>query len=365
MAQVTVYTKDGRFSTTANDKARPNEKRSELERLLAGDIPGREGYVGGTLTAPSSISSGGGEIAASTPLKEEDLSPYSREQAKVLLPYITKLDPVRGEKLIDAYTQGFIDTGKAEFALANMRSTVEYSEMFEGIKRNDGSLRMTEAQYLQNKEAVVIHLNEYNLGGYGKENIDVIFPKLLANNVSPDEFRQRVQAVSNTIEQLPQDQKSQVLGQYSEYYSNQLGETVVVNDSTLVALAIDPDVNAQILAKRLNVSQISATFERVTGEDIDFDSIQRLVSGGITAQRAASEFETAAARAMTASRLARRFNREQQDYTALEFAEMGAAPDTDFAEQVGSLGAQTESASSAQVGARRTQEGAVTGLTEG
>ena len=302
---------------------------------------------------------------SSEPIGEKNSSPYSREQAKVLLPYITKLDPVRGEKLIDAYTKGYVDTGKPEFALAAMRAVPEYSEMFEGIKRTDGSLRMTEAQYLQNKEAVVIHLNEYSLGGYGKENIDVIFPKLLANNVSPDEFRQRVQAVSNTIEQLPQDQKSQVLGQYSEYYSNQLGETVVVNDSTLVALAIDPDVNAQILAKRLNVSQISATFERVTGEDIDFDSIQRLVSGGITAQRAAGEFETAAARAMTASRLARRFNREQQDYTALEFAEMGAAPDTDFADQVQSLSAQTESASSAQVGARRTQEGAVTGLTEG
>ena len=356
---VEVYRKDLEGSYTVENKEVTLPDGTKQFRDLAFYLS--QGYT----LEPGGVSTGGGETAASTPLKEEDLSPYSREQAKVLLPYITKLDPVRGEKLIDAYTKGFVETGKPEFALAAMRAVPEYSEMFEGIKRTDGSLRMTEAQYLQNKEAVVIHLNEYSLGGYGKENIDVIFPKLLANNVSPDEFRQRVQAVSNTIEQLPQDQKSQVLGQYSEYYSGELGETVVVNDSTLVALAIDPDVNAQILAKRLNVSQISATFERVTGEDIDFDSIQRLVSGGITAQRAASEFETAAARAMTASRLARRFNREQQDYTALEFAEMGAAPDTDFAEQVGSLGAQTESASSAQVGARKTQEGAVTGLTEG
>jgi hypothetical protein len=306
---------------------------------------------------------GGGETTDSTPIKEEDLSPYSREQAKVLLPYITKLDPVRGEKLIDSYTQGFIDTGKPEFALANMRSTVEYSEMFEGIKRPDGSLRMTEAQYLQNKEAVAIHLQEYNLGGYAKENLDVIFPKLLANNVSPDELRNRVKAVSDTITSLPEEQKAQVLGQYSQYYSDELGENVEVTESALVAIAIDPEVNAQILSKRLNVSQISATFERVTGEDIDYNAVQRLVSGGMTAQRAASEFETATARAMTASRLARRF-RKEADFTALEFAEMGAAPDTEFSQQISALAGQAESASSVQIGAKKTQEGAVTGLTE-
>ena len=176
----------------------------KLDDMLAnGYTTDKSEAVALSTTAGGSNFTGGGETTDSTPIKEEDLSPYSREQAKVLLPYITKLDPVRGEKLIDSYTQGFIDTGKAEFALANMRSTVEYSEMFEGIKRADGSLRMTESQYLQNKEAVAIHLQEYNLGGYAKENLDVIFPKLLANNVSPDELRNRVKAVSDTITSLP------------------------------------------------------------------------------------------------------------------------------------------------------------------
>jgi hypothetical protein len=208
----------------------------KLDDMLAnGYTTDKSEAVALSTTAGGTNFTGGGEITDSTPIKEEDLSPYSREQAKVLLPYITKLDPVRGEKLIDSYTQGFIDTGKADFALANMRSTVEYSEMFEGIKRPDGSLRMTEAQYLQNKEAVAIHLQEYNLGGYAKENLDVIFPKLLANNVSPDELRNRVKAVSDTITSLPEEQKAQVLGQYSQYYSDELGETVDMSESALVA----------------------------------------------------------------------------------------------------------------------------------
>ena len=346
--QVTVYGPNGEV-TTAQLFTRPTDpnEKSEYSRFIED--------MGYSNTPP----------AGTSPVSDNDSSaPYSKEQAKVLLPYITKLDPVRGEKLIDAYTQGFIDTGKPEFALASMRNTAEYSEMFEGIKRPDGSLRMTEAQYLQNKEAVAIHLNEYNLGGYGKENLDVIFPKLLANNVNPDEFRSRVDAVQKSITALPEEQKAQVLGQYSEYYSNELGETVVADESTLVAIAIDPDVNSQILSRRLNVSQIGATFERVTGEDVDFNTIQRLISGGITAQKAAGEFETATARAMTASRLARRFNRDEQDYTALQFAEMGASGDTEFADQLGLLGAQVESSSSRQTGARKTQEGEVTCLTE-
>ena len=31
---------------------------------------------------------------------------------------------------------------------------------------------MTEAQYLQSKEAVLIHFNEFGLGGYGAQVID-------------------------------------------------------------------------------------------------------------------------------------------------------------------------------------------------
>ena len=363
MAKVTYYRKDfltGYEIDTKSDGAEVQIKNLEdagyttnfAEAEAASFTGGGQNFIGNTANT------------ADEPLSDSFQANFTVEQAKVLLPYITKLDPQRGEKLIQAYVDGYIQSGKVEFALAALRAAPEYEEMFNGIRRSDGSLRMTEAQYLQNKEAVLVHFNEYNLGGYAKENIDTVFPKLLSNNVSPDEMRQRLQAVTDTINAVPQDQKAQILGEYQQYYSTELGEFVEPNESTLVALAIDPEVNAQILSKRLNVSQISATFERVTGEDIDFDAVQRLIGSGITAQRAASEFETATARAITASRLARRFNRQNQDYTALEFAEFGAAPDTNFMEQVGSLSAQAESASAVATGARQNRQGQVTGLTE-
>jgi hypothetical protein len=45
MAQVVVYGPNG-ARTTANTERRPGEEKSEYERLIAGEIPGREGYKG-------------------------------------------------------------------------------------------------------------------------------------------------------------------------------------------------------------------------------------------------------------------------------------------------------------------------------
>ena len=51
MAQVVVYGPNG-ARTTANTEKRPGEKKSEYERLLAGEIKGREGYAGATQAEP-------------------------------------------------------------------------------------------------------------------------------------------------------------------------------------------------------------------------------------------------------------------------------------------------------------------------
>ena len=48
-----------------------------------------------------------------------------------------------------------------------MRATPEYEEMFQVKGR--WFFKTYEAQYLQNKEATVIHLNEAGLGGYTKK----------------------------------------------------------------------------------------------------------------------------------------------------------------------------------------------------
>ena len=73
MAQVVVYGPNG-ARTTANTERRPGEEKSEYERLIAGEIPGREGYKGATQQEPLTPDYPGdyGGEDASTPTNERE-----------------------------------------------------------------------------------------------------------------------------------------------------------------------------------------------------------------------------------------------------------------------------------------------------
>lgn len=336
--------------------------QQDLDNVLRGGyslnpVPLFVGNTGGGGGAPEETT------ASSSKSTDNDSTVMTVEQAKVLLPYLTKLDPVRGEKLITAYIEGFNETGKTEFALASMRAAPEYDEMFSGIKRADGSLRLTEAQYLQNKEAVIIHLNEAGLGGYAKEKIDALFPTLLGGNVSPDEFKTRLDTVRKGITNLNADLRQNVINEYSRYFEQELGQQVPVTDEVLLAIAIDPEATSDIISERLKVANIGARFQISTGEELTADQASMFISAGLVPTKATPLFETAAARALTASRLARRFKRDNQ-YTAVQLAQAEITKDFETQQELSRLSAQAASESAVEVGARKTKEGAVTGLTE-
>ena len=73
MAQVVVYGPNG-ARTTANTERRPGEEKSEYERLIAGEIPGREGYKGATQQEPLTSDYPGdyGGEDASTPMDQRE-----------------------------------------------------------------------------------------------------------------------------------------------------------------------------------------------------------------------------------------------------------------------------------------------------
>lgn len=341
--QVEIYGPNGEVQN-AQFYRREGEEKSELDRFLD------QGY---SRTKPSD----------SPAVQDNQAVSMSVEQAKVLLPYLTKLDPVRGEKLIQAYIEGYNETGKPEFALANMRAIPEYSEMFQGIKRADGSLRMNEATYLSNKEAVIIHLNEAGLGGYAATKIDALFPTLLEGNVNPGEFKSRLDAVRKGLTNLDATLRESVGNQYQLYFEQELGEPVTVNDEVLLAIAIDPEVTSDILTERLKVANIGARFVLATGDELTADQASMFMSGSRTPEQTSQLFETAAARALTASRLSRRFKRGGE-YTAVQLAQAEVTKDFETQQELSRISAQAASESAVELGARKTREGAVTGLTE-
>ena len=97
-------------------------RKDFLEGYEIGDDPDKlkdfqeGGYTTNFAEAEAASKLAGGQnFTGSDPVDssvDNDAVVQTVEQTKVLLPYLTKLDPVRGDKLIKAYTEGFNETGK-------------------------------------------------------------------------------------------------------------------------------------------------------------------------------------------------------------------------------------------------------------
>lgn len=95
--------------------------------------------------------------------------------AAALYPWLTPA-------LVDLYAGKWAETGRAEIALAYVRQTSEYARVFPGIRRDDGSLRMSEGEYFSTKAGFTETAAEFGIGG------GLNFTKLFEQDVSAQEF---------------------------------------------------------------------------------------------------------------------------------------------------------------------------------
>lgn len=93
----------------------------------------------------------------------------TKEEAKLRFPYLD-------ERLIEVYVQGFVETGDRNLALLKMRSDPLMETVYPGIRKNDGTLRMTEQEYIVAKEFMELELRNYNLNPqvFGEDIVDAI-----------------------------------------------------------------------------------------------------------------------------------------------------------------------------------------------
>ena len=276
-----------------------------------------------------------------TPVTPSGLT--TKEEAKLRFPYLD-------ERLIDVYVQGFVETGDRNLALLKMRSDSLMETVYPGIRKTDGTLRMTEQEYIVAKEFMELELRNYNLNPqvFGEDIVEAI-----SGDVSPQEFTERLQAgYQNIIQNIPQ---------VKEVYLREFN--LDLNEESIFGMFISPRLSTAVLDNQIRQSQILAEAETALGTRALTVQVARgLQEQGLTQAQARRGFQGAATLLPGLSQGAERFGRG--DISATEYVEATELGDQGVGERIRRIESQIISASSAQAGAARTRTGEVVGLEE-
>jgi len=153
--------------------------RKYLQRLgeqrssnpFTGDTGAGGGSTGGD-TGGSGTGDGGTEPV------EEVITLNYRELAGNMFPWLTS-------GLLDLFADQWAETGQPQFALDKVRQSAEYGRVFPGIRREDGSLRMSEGDYFGEKAGFREAMAEF---GIDPTRYEGQFAKLFNNEVGAREL---------------------------------------------------------------------------------------------------------------------------------------------------------------------------------
>ena len=216
------------------------------------------------------------------------------------------LFPSWPRELLDLYADEWIETGDAALALARVRATDAYANFFPGIRREDGSLRMTEGDYLSARDLFDAELESIGLNSalFGETFVD-----LLGGDVSPREMVARIEAAYTSI--------IDVAPEIMAFYAQSYGLTEMTSEAVLASF-LDPRVGDQILNRRIGIAEIGGQ-AAIRDFDLDLDMVTRLYEVGITTAGATEVFGAATEAVPILNVLARRHNDPDDDFDINEF----------------------------------------------
>ena len=247
--------------------------------------------------------------------------------AKGLFPYLP-------DEVINKYVDYYAESDRnIDVALGKLRQDPVYDDYFPGNKRADRTVRYNEAEYLAVKESYKLSLEDYGLNA---ELFDDTFSNLIAGDVSPSEFKGRIDVVFEGIKNnIPQVQDF-----YKQNYDIEL------TDEAIFASAIKPELGEEILNKRIAVSQIGGEARRAGfGDDIiSLAKAQELQAAGITQAQARQLFQEAQLEVPRIQELQARGGRQVDDVFGVEdFTEAAVFRSPEEVEEVRVLEAEEAS----------------------
>ena len=214
--------------------------------------------------------------------------------------------------LPDSFIQLFVgywkNTGDAQQAISQTRQDPNYDNIFPGNKTERGQIRYDEVTYFALEDSYIGTLAEYGIPRATSLNIlQDRFVSLLENEVSANEFQQRVAAVYRGIqENIPQVQ---------QFYADEFD--INLDEQSIFLGALDPTVGEEIVAGRITTAQIGGEAARA-GFEITGDFAQRLQRAGISQAQARQLFTSAETELPRLQELQTRGGVETPDQISLE-----------------------------------------------
>lgn len=249
---------------------------------------------------------------------------------------------------IVGYTEYGNDTQAWEYVRAN---DPNYDTFFAGNRRDNGTFRYDEAQYMQFMDNFRGTINDMSI------NPDLfvdLYANLIRDEVSPQEFFTRVNALAERVNnQLPEIQ-----AWYAAAYGLDL------TPEAILASAFDEDIGQAILNQQITMAEIGG--EAASRDfDIDIDTAQALFEADISRDQAAAIFGSAANALPALNVLASRHMDPDDTFDIHEFLDASVFDDPFQRSRMRRLVAQ-ERAGFAQTGALqmlRDKFGGQTGLS--
>jgi len=257
------------------------------------------------------------------------------------------LAPGLPEPLIQVLLDAWVETGDFNIALEKMRADPTYDNYFQGNRRDDGTLRHTEAQYL-----AIFDSYEQTLIGLGV-NPAIFHDQIVASisgDRSPLEFAEDAEMLAERI-LLRSDEVRQE-------FAAQNG--VELTDEALIASALDPDLETGLLERRISIAEVSAEAS-MRGLQFGLPASRRLVDRGFGRQDAAQLASQAVEFVPLVDSLARRHQDPDDTFDLGEFLEGLAFGDPIQRRRINRL-LRSEAASFSQRSGPGRQGAAVTGL---
>lgn len=309
-----------------------------IEQVVAGLRP--DPLTGKVNPNPQAITSVAGIPYEPTPTPKA--APAPKPPPRNFLEELRTQYPYYPDGFLRAWAGEWQDTGDPDLALAQVRQNRNYEKYwFPGIRRDDGSLRLSEGEYVQTKRGYHEAVSKF---GVSPSMLEHKFTDWMRGEVSAAEAEERMAMAYQEVMSRGDEIK--------RYYADAYGSGNISEGALLASFVLARSgerVSPHILQQRARTAQIGGEFSR-TGFDLELSEAVRLTEFGLGQEAARKLAQSARLQLPVLEALVGRHNDPDDDFELTEFLEASVFADPEQTARIQRLFAQETSSFSPTAG---------------